>query len=73
MFENYLNVYLTNSMTGAPNSHSICECGYDYIDQYDVGRSHCPKCNDFKTYGRNILTLGEIPYEIYKDIYEKSN
>lgn len=68
MFENYLNVYLTNSMTGAPNSHSICECGYDSIDQYDVGRSHCPKCNAFKPYGNNGLMFGEIPYQIYNDI-----
>lgn len=68
MFENYLNVYLTNSMTGAPNSHSICECGYDSIDHYDVGRSHCPKCNALKPYGKNILIFGEIPYELYNNV-----
>lgn len=68
MFENYLNVYLTNSMTGAPNSHSICECGYDSIDRYDVGCSHCPKCNALKPYGKNILIFGEIPYELYNNV-----
>lgn len=68
MFENYLNIYLTNSMNGAPNSHSICECGYDSINRYDVDLRHCPKCGAFRPYSRNILLFGEIPYNIYNDI-----